>query len=175
MSTLVAFVFTGLMVAAIITDSLEQRIPNRLTYAGIALGLLLRVPAGPLEILLGVSGVLIGFGLALPLFVLGAIGGGDVKLLSVIGAFMGPLGLLQSLLVAALLGLVLAVVWGLARGTLLPALLRTRELLRYALSGGRAGSLPPTEGTAALTVPYGIALAGGALIAWFTPVAGLLS
>lgn len=174
MSTLTAVVFTLIMVSAMLTDTVDRRIPNTLTYAGLALGLALRVPLGPLEMLLGIAGALIAFGLSLPLFALGGIGGGDVKLLTVVGAFMGPFGLMTSLVLAGALGAVVAGLWATAAGVLLPALLRTRDMAHYLLSFGRRGVLPQPHGQATLHVPYGIAIAGGALIAWFLPLRELL-
>ena len=174
MSTLFALVFSGLMVAAMVSDATERRIPNRLTYTGLTLALLLRLPLGPLETLLGVSGLLIAFGGALPLFALGAIGGGDVKLLAVVGAFLGPVDLVWALLAAAAFGLLVALATTMARGVLIPSLLGARSLAVYALSGGRRGALPQAQGPSVITVPYGIAIAAGGLIALFKPYAGLL-
>jgi prepilin peptidase CpaA len=174
-STLTAIAFTSIMVSAMLSDTLDRRIPNSLTYAGLALGLALRIPLGPLEMLLGVAGALIAFGVSLPLFALGGIGGGDVKLLTVVGAFMGPFGLLASLVLAGALGAVVAVVWASAAGVILPALLRTRDLAHYLLTRGQRGALPQPTGQATLSVPYGIAIAGGALIAWFVPLRELIS
>jgi prepilin signal peptidase PulO-like enzyme (type II secretory pathway) len=41
------------------------------------------------------------------------LGFGDVKLLAMIGAFLGPYGVLETILAAALVGLVLGVGWAL--------------------------------------------------------------
>jgi prepilin peptidase CpaA len=62
----------------------------------------------------GWSGLLLGAGLGFllsaPLFWLGGIGGGDVKLVAALGACLGPWGLLQTLFWVALAGGVLALV-----------------------------------------------------------------
>jgi leader peptidase (prepilin peptidase)/N-methyltransferase len=43
------------------------------------------------------------------------MGFGDVKLLAMIGAFLGPVGVIQTLLAAATIGLVFGLFWALAR------------------------------------------------------------
>jgi Flp pilus assembly protein protease CpaA len=52
----------------------------------------------------------LGFALTAVLFWLGGIGGGDVKLVTALGAWLGPWGLLQALFWIALAGGVLAAV-----------------------------------------------------------------
>ncbi|MCL4848619.1 MAG: prepilin peptidase [Acidobacteria bacterium] len=61
------------------------------------------------------AGAIVGFGLGALLFWLGAFGGGDVKLVSAIGALLGPFGLLAMLVYVAIAGALLALV-ALVRG-----------------------------------------------------------
>src|SRR5689334_10638956 len=53
---------------------------------------------------------LVGFGLTVPLFAIGALGGGDVKLMSAIGAWLGPWGALAVFLGRAVVGMVIVLV-----------------------------------------------------------------
>jgi Flp pilus assembly protein protease CpaA len=64
-------------------------------------------PAGWLGLAMG---AVLGFALTAPLFWLGGIGGGDVKLVTALGACLGPWGLLQTLFWVAVAGGVLALV-----------------------------------------------------------------
>ena len=57
-----------------------------------------------------VAGLGIGFALAFPLFALGGLGGGDVKLIAALGAAVGPLLLLQTLFWTAIAGGLIAFV-----------------------------------------------------------------
>lgn len=61
----------------------------------------------------------------LPFYVLSAMGAGDIKLMSVVGAFVGVKGVLLCALFTALTGGVLALIF---------ALSRTRSQLPYALA-----------------------------------------
>ncbi len=68
-------------------------------------------------------GLLAGFALPLLLFIIGALGAGDVKLLSGIGAWMGAAGVGQVFAVEAVLGILLVLAQAAVTG-------RLRTLLR---------------------------------------------
>ena len=63
-------------------------------------------------------GMLAGFGLPLMLFVIGALGGGDVKLLAGVGAWLGVTGVVEVFLAAAVVGMVIVLVQCAANGRL---------------------------------------------------------
>src|SRR5215470_4328671 len=79
------------VVACIVVDVRERRIPNALSAPAIVLGIVIN------GLLFGSSGMiagLAGFGLALAIlivpFALGGIGAGDVKMMGAVGALLGP-------------------------------------------------------------------------------------
>ena len=75
---------------AAITDLVGQRVPNWLTMPSTVLALCLRSADGGMnEVLLGIGGLLAGFGLLIPFYARGGMGAGDVKLMAAIGAFVG--------------------------------------------------------------------------------------
>jgi prepilin peptidase CpaA len=94
-------ILPALIAAAIVTDLRSRRIPNTLIMTGWALALAWQLfavhghwtfdPQQPGAT--GLSGWIIGAGallaVFLPLYAMGAMGAGDVKLMSVIGAFFG--------------------------------------------------------------------------------------
>jgi prepilin peptidase CpaA len=160
--TLIAFVS-----AAAVSDFTRGRIPNRLTVGGLAAALLLRVPFGPESLLGGLQGLGLAFALSLVPYALRAIGGGDVKLLAGIGAFLGVSAVPGSFAVIAILGGVLALVIAVRRGVLPLLLFNTLNLMKSWRSLGRSGQIPTSEFPGELKVPYGIPIAVGTLISWF--------
>jgi len=156
-------------------DVRERRIPNALTVPalGVALALAALVDGLP-----GIRASLVGAGLclvlALPFFLVRGLGGGDVKLLVAFGAFLGPTELPAALFVMAVVGGVL----GLAAMVRQGAVLRTftnlylmgSTVVAKALRRGKnadPGFWVTLDTPGAVTVPYGVAIAAGALYGWF--------
>jgi len=146
-----------------------RRIPNFITVGGLAVALVLRLATGGVDALVGgLLGALLAFLLVFPLFMLKGMGGGDVKLLTAVGAFLGPYSTFVALLATALVGGVLAVAVSFRRKRLGSSLSGTvtvvRGLALKAISGGEVDAVPTLETRDAVTVPYGVAIAVGAVI-----------
>ncbi|MEI7024306.1 A24 family peptidase [Paenibacillus sp. y28] len=76
--------------AAFVTDMKARIIPNMLTVSGMLTGLIYHTLAdGWIGIAYSAVGLAAGFGIMLVLYLLGGIGGGDVKLFAAIGAICG--------------------------------------------------------------------------------------
>lgn len=94
----------ALCITAAVTDVRSLKIYNWLTLPALAAGLLWQVAMQGTDGLLdGIAGVGIAFAVLLVPFVMGAMGAGDVKLMSALGAWVGGSYALQILLVACLL------------------------------------------------------------------------
>lgn len=159
----ILLVLVVLVAAAI--DFRERRIPNALTLTAVVVALGIRALAGSDPFLGGALGAGIAFVVMLPLFAMGGVGGGDAKLLVAVGAFLGPSGFVVAMLASAIAGGLLAAVYSIRRGVILPMLLDTGGLLRYMLTFGRAGERTSKDAAGAVTVPYGVAIAAGTLFA----------
>jgi len=100
-----------LLAIATVYDLRSRTIPD-----WIAVVLLVWSLAGTLAGFEGASwsnlalGLLVGFGLGAGLFWLGALGGGDAKLIAALGAALGPMGLASVLFWMAIVGGLLALV-----------------------------------------------------------------
>ncbi|OEZ94350.1 A24 family peptidase [Duganella phyllosphaerae] len=170
-----------LVAQAAVTDLALRKIPNILVVSGLALALVLHGLAGPplAALMHWLTGLLAGFFLLLPLYLLRGMAAGDVKLIAMVGAFVGPQAVLHVALLTYLLGAPLALatlVWhGWRQGTGL-AIARQlgRNLWRLVQPWlGRLVGLPlaplPRETIASVGgMPYGvaIALATVAVVAW---------
>ena len=103
---------TSMLVVIALIDLDHQIIPNYITLPGMVVGLGLSVGILPLPLLLGSSllasltGLLAGGLLfyAVALISRGGMGGGDIKLIAMIGAFLGWQGAFFTIFVAALTG-----------------------------------------------------------------------
>ncbi len=113
-----------------LTDARTYVIPDQFTLGGAALGLLLApLPDGP-TLAEAAIGAAIGFGFLWIVAVVGkfflgkdAMGGGDVKMMAMAGAFLGPAGAVITLFAGALVG---SVIFG-------PVSLRTGRLVPFGI------------------------------------------
>lgn len=158
-----------LLAAAVYTDLREHRIPNSVTVPGLLVGLLLDALAEG-----GFPGsAFAGAGLALlvslPLVALGGVGAGDAKLLTAVGAFVGPGGLLSVLVYGGLAGGVLALANTIRRGAILGVMLNLKNLIISWATLGRRGHRIRLDSPGAQSVPYAVAIAAGAILTWFFP------
>ena len=110
-------------VAACITDLHSRRIPNWLTFGAAALALAFHfAEAGQAGAQQAASGWATGLFLFMPLFLLGGMGAGDVKLLAALGAWLGPEAAFWMAIYGSMAGGVLAVVIALRHNYLATAI-----------------------------------------------------
>jgi len=128
-----------LVVQAAASDLAWRRIPNVLVLAGLLLALALhwRLGGGGALLGQGLAGAGVGLLLFLPMYVLGGMAAGDVKLLAMAGSFVGPWQALQ-----------LAVLSAMAGGALALAML---QLARW-------------RGSKVDGMPYAVAIAAGTIV-----------
>ncbi len=71
-------------------DVKERKIPNKITFTGIMVGVVINlITGGWTGLLLSIGGMLAGLAIFFLPFVMGGMGAGDVKLMGAIGALMG--------------------------------------------------------------------------------------
>lgn len=104
-------IFGTLLLGIALTDAREYIIPNEFTYGGLAIGLLLSAAGGVEAVLAALIGAAVGFAILWIVGVAGkwafkeeAMGGGDIKMMAMVGAFVGWQGVLLTVFLGALLG-----------------------------------------------------------------------
>ena len=167
---LVAFAFTAALLLITFVDLDHRFIPDEISLPGIVIGLGLSFLPGGLDPIDSLIGVLVGGGLLWAvawtyerLTGVEGMGLGDVKLLAMIGAFLGwqavPLVLVISSVTGSLAGLGVMIAQGASgRGRRVVHRLGVRALPRYAQRAARR-----TE------IPFGPFLALGAVFALYFP------
>jgi prepilin peptidase CpaA len=151
---------------ACVFDVRTRRIPNALTFGAAIAGVLFhRLADGPEGVLVAAAGWLVGLGLFLPFFALRGMGGGDVKLLAALGAWVGPQDALWLAVYTGIAGGVLGVGVALSRGYLKTAMQNVAGALRY---WGTAGIRPvpglTLESGNAPRLAYAIPILAGTLV-----------
>jgi prepilin peptidase CpaA len=82
-----------LLAIAVTTDIKSHRIPNILLFPVLALSLMRQGGTGGVDgFLASLAGLGLGLAILMPFYVMGGMGAGDVKLLGVVGSFLGPWG-----------------------------------------------------------------------------------
>jgi len=103
--------FATLLLGIALTDARQYIIPNEFTFGGLAIGLVLSAAGGLNSVLAALFGAAAGFGLLWLVGVAGrwafkeeAMGGGDIKMMAMVGAFVGWQGVLLTIFLGALAG-----------------------------------------------------------------------
>lgn len=151
------------------TDFRSSRIPNWLTYTGCALAIGLRAWMGFPSIIEGVTGALLAAAVMCILFFVGGMGGGDVKMMIAVGAWVGFSHVQGVMVAAAICGGLLALIYILGTNKGRKVFANLIALLQHHFSKGLQPH--PTiniRGADGIRVPFGIAIAMGAWY-WLGP------
>jgi prepilin peptidase CpaA len=162
-------VFATLLLCACVSDVQSRRIPNRiaalLAGAGIAYSAVASANHGG-ALIASIAGVILGLLLWLPLYAVRWLGAGDVKLFAAAGAWLGPARTLEGAFIGALAGGILAVGWmvfaygvGGTAATATMVIRNPRKIVNHSVD---------TKSRRA--IPYGVALAIGAMAAALLPL-----
>ena len=162
-------VLGALLIGAAISDCRTHRIPNRLVLFGLLFGAICTTLWPPFlhgSFLFPLAGMGVGLLLFLPLYLLRAMGAGDVKLLAMVGAFLGPAETFYAALATMIVGGVMAIVFVLAKGTALRMVRNMTSIVQVGLlsvAGGMKPDLQVEPQVSAGRLPYGVAIAGGTI------------
>jgi leader peptidase (prepilin peptidase)/N-methyltransferase len=106
MTFIVYVLLTSTLVIVALIDLDHKIIPNAITLPGMVIGLGLSIGALPISPLFSLCGLMIGGAIfyLIALVSKGGMGGGDIKLIAMIGAFLGLHGVLFTIFASSLLG-----------------------------------------------------------------------
>jgi len=124
---LAAALFGTILLGIAVTDAKTYLIPNEYTYGGLVLGLVFAATRGWGGLLPALVGAAVGFFLLLFVAWAGekafgqeAMGGGDIKMMAMVGAFVGWKGVLLTVFGGALLGSLIFVPLSIGKKRLVP-------------------------------------------------------
>lgn len=158
----------GFVLAAAVGDLHRRRISNRLILCGLAVAFLWHL-FYPYDLgwLRGLAGLAAGIGILLPFFLVRGMAAGDVKLMGLVGAFVGPWGVVWVTLLTFLLGGIWVVAWLTAKRAW-PQVMANLWVMWQTLGLTRAPALARAGEDGGLpsvgAIPYGVAIAAGALL-----------
>lgn len=159
-------------------DLKERKIPNKITFTGILIGLIFNtITGGWTGLLQGIFGLFAGLAIFFLPFVMGGMGAGDVKLMGAIGALMGWRFSVMTALYSAIVGGIMVLFHLLYTGKLretLKKMLYTliKYLLQFAIRLGYNETVYKAHEKFSrndhnykkIYIPYGVAIAGGAVL-----------
>src|SRR5205814_8305313 len=124
---LAAALFGTILLGIAVTDVRHYLIPDEYTWGGLVLGLALSLAGGADGFLNAVLGAAVGFALLFAVAQAGqwafkeeAMGGGDIKMMAMVGSFVGWKGVLLTEVLGALRGSVIFVLLSLKEKRLVP-------------------------------------------------------
>lgn len=159
-------------------DLKERKIPNKITFAGIIIGILFNlITGGWTGLLQAILGLFTGLAIFFLPFAMGGMGAGDVKLMGAIGALMGWQFSLMTAVYSALIGGVMVLGYLTFKGTLRETLRKMifsliNILLTFANNLGYNEHVYRAQkriqkndhSYQKIYIPYGVAIAGGAVL-----------
>lgn len=158
------FLLVPLAIIIIYYDVRYRRIPNAYVLAALISGLTINTVFGGFSgAVSSLGGCALGFLLIFVLHVFGAMGAGDVKLFSAIGAVTGAHLVLPTFVVVVLTGGLLALISVIRAGVVVSTMHRVLQIFCGLLPGWEMPrfSVPADR---RYTVPYGVAITLGGLI-----------
>ena len=167
LATVRILVVVALGVAGAAWDLSTRRVPNTLTFGASGLALLVSaMHGGGAGLLSSALGCITGLALFFPLFAVGGMGAGDVKLLAAFGAWLGPMGAVWAAIWAAMIGGGMAVAMAASRGYLRQAFWNVSLLIGV----WRTAGVGPVPGLTLADAPgprlaYAVPIAVGAMVA----------
>ena len=160
-------VLLALLTIASITDYRTYKIPNWLTASGILFGLVysIFIPfSRDFGFLWAVGGMMLGFIVMLPCYALRIMGAGDVKLMAMVGAFLGVDDCFRAIIHSFIVGGIAALGFALLNKSMTRMLQNVKNITQAMMFSVVGGYKPDVRITASQSIgkmPYGICISVG--------------
>jgi prepilin peptidase CpaA len=159
-------VLVALLIVAGVIDYRTYRIPNWLTLSGAVFGLVYSIlSSNPHQgFLWSLGGLGLGLLTMFPLYALKVMGAGDVKLMAMVGSFLGYTGTPLAILCTFIAGGIAALGFALCRRVLGRMLGNIKDIASQSVFSMLGGALPSPHIPGNLSVgrlPYGVSIAVG--------------
>ena len=162
-------VLFALLIVASVSDCRTYRIPNWLTMTGAAIGIIYNSVA-PLMLhnsfLWALSGLALGFLITLPLYALRAMGAGDVKLIAMVGAFLGAPDIFYAVLCTLIVGGVAALGFAFSQrslGRMFGNVKNIVQVMMFSVMGGVRPDVHIDVTQSVGKLPYGVSVSIGTI------------
>ena len=167
LSTPSLWVLLAVLIVATVIDVRSRRIPNLLSFGAAGIGILLSITGyGSVTPAASLSGLALGLATLLPLYLLRAMGAGDVKLMAAVGAFLGPSLTLVAVLFTFIAGAVMAIIALIVADGFRETAARYWFGIKHLILGGTwLVKRPDRKETARLRYPYAGAILCGTVAA----------
>jgi prepilin peptidase CpaA len=165
---------TIILVVATVKDIKFRKIPNWLTYPTMIVAIAYYTGMNGLEgLLFSLGGIAVGMAVLIPLYLMGGMGAGDVKLMGAVGGLLGPKGVLIALLCTALIGGIYAIISLAFYGELGKTIKRYWRILLTFILTKKFIYIQPHENIKKLKLCYGVAIALGTFSSIFVEGIGI--
>ena len=156
-------ILAGAILLALIggyTDLRSRRIPNWLTVPGLVVGVAASTILGGWSGLkTSLLGTALAFAVLLPFWLLRSLGAGDLKFATAVGAYFGPIRMIDILLGSIFVAGVMALILIIYKGRFLESIRNIGHILFSLMKFSLPGTQVRLENPDALTIPWGVALA----------------
>ncbi len=152
------------------TDIKEKKIYNKIIFPGLLAGLVLNLlQHGFSGLTFSLYGFLLGLGLLFLPFSLGGLGAGDVKLLGLVGIFKGAYFVINTFLLAAVLGGVFSIIVLVKKGMLLTTIKKiATDIKNIVVSLFKVNTFSQiNKSSGSIAIPFAPAIVIGTLLSYF--------
>jgi prepilin peptidase CpaA len=157
-----------ILAIASLTDLFYKRIPNWLTLSSLICGIFFQLFfRGFAGFFISLQGIVIGFALTFIIYLVGGLGAGDVKLMSALGAFLGPKEIFLVFIFSSLLSGVYALILLASHGFILNTIKRYFKMFKTLIFTLQLVYIPPLSAEKRLGLRFGIMIALGTLLTKF--------